>query len=122
MFADNLELVLQPSAIPESGTASVRARPTVKHLTVSLPPPPLLGCTSLRYLHVILFFAYLNDAVFACDQIVDLIVFIMIVFIWSARAEQLIRERYLPWNGGQFKKNQEYEQGKKKTRKPRCKI
>ncbi|TNM88919.1 hypothetical protein fugu_005173 [Takifugu bimaculatus] len=32
---DNVELVLQPSAIPESGTASVRARPTVKHLTSS---------------------------------------------------------------------------------------
>lgn len=34
--ADNVDvLVLQASAIPESGTASVRARPTVKHLTVS---------------------------------------------------------------------------------------
>ncbi|CAG06821.1 unnamed protein product [Tetraodon nigroviridis] len=30
---DDVELVLQPSAIPESGTASVRARPTVKHLS-----------------------------------------------------------------------------------------
>ncbi|KAF3856371.1 hypothetical protein F7725_017094 [Dissostichus mawsoni] len=28
---DNVELVLESSAIPESGTASVRARPTVKH-------------------------------------------------------------------------------------------
>lgn len=33
--SDNVELVLESSAIPESGTASVRARPTVKHHTVS---------------------------------------------------------------------------------------
>ncbi|XP_073323902.1 uncharacterized protein [Pagrus major] len=32
---DNVELVLESSAIPESGTASVRARPTVKHHTSS---------------------------------------------------------------------------------------
>ncbi|XP_053172450.1 proline-rich protein 36 [Scomber japonicus] len=32
---DNVELVLGSSAIPESGTASVRARPTVKHHTSS---------------------------------------------------------------------------------------
>lgn len=36
LCADNVELVLQPSAIPESGTASVRARPTVKHISVSV--------------------------------------------------------------------------------------
>lgn len=34
--SDNVELVLESSAIPESGTASVRARPTVKHYTVSI--------------------------------------------------------------------------------------
>ncbi|RVE73341.1 hypothetical protein OJAV_G00049170 [Oryzias javanicus] len=33
---DNVELWLAPSAIPESGTASVRARPTVKHLHSSM--------------------------------------------------------------------------------------
>lgn len=33
---DNVELVLESSAIPESGTASVRARPTVKHHAVSI--------------------------------------------------------------------------------------
>lgn len=33
--SDNVELVLGSSAIPESGTASVRARPTVKHHSVS---------------------------------------------------------------------------------------
>ncbi|KAF7670164.1 hypothetical protein LDENG_00068200 [Lucifuga dentata] len=32
---DNVELFLESSAIPESGTASVRARPTVKHHTSS---------------------------------------------------------------------------------------
>ncbi|XP_035243407.1 proline-rich extensin-like protein EPR1 isoform X1 [Anguilla anguilla] len=32
---DNVELVLDSSAIPESGTAKVRARPTVKHFTSS---------------------------------------------------------------------------------------
>lgn len=34
--SDNVELVLGSSAIPESGTASVRARPTVKHYAVSI--------------------------------------------------------------------------------------
>ncbi|XP_023269933.1 histone-lysine N-methyltransferase 2D-like isoform X1 [Seriola lalandi dorsalis] len=33
---DNVELVLDAPAIPESGTASVRARPTVKHHAVSI--------------------------------------------------------------------------------------
>ncbi|KAF6736472.1 hypothetical protein FQA47_003653 [Oryzias melastigma] len=33
---DNVELWLAPSAIPESGMASVRARPTVKHLPSSM--------------------------------------------------------------------------------------
>lgn len=31
-----MELVLGSTAIPESGTASVRARPTVKHHMVSI--------------------------------------------------------------------------------------
>lgn len=34
--SDNVELVLDSPAIPESGTASVRARPTVKHHAVSI--------------------------------------------------------------------------------------
>jgi hypothetical protein len=32
---DNVELVLDSSAIPESGTAKVRSRPAVKHYMVS---------------------------------------------------------------------------------------
>lgn len=50
LFADNVELVLQPSAIPESGTASVRARPTVKHLTVSLPSHAPLPPSHLHFI------------------------------------------------------------------------
>ena len=34
--SDRVELVLDSPAIPESGTASVRARPTVKHHAVSI--------------------------------------------------------------------------------------
>ncbi|KAK5872400.1 hypothetical protein PBY51_013108 [Eleginops maclovinus] len=52
---DNVELVLDSSAIPESGTASVRARPTVKHhstsdsfqgFAVPTPKVPLLPPTN----------------------------------------------------------------------------
>lgn len=35
VWSDNVELVLGSTAIPDSGTASVRARPTVKHHMVS---------------------------------------------------------------------------------------
>lgn len=40
---DNVELFIEPSAIPESGTAKVRARPTVKHI--------IPGATSSDVMH-----------------------------------------------------------------------
>lgn len=87
LFADNVELVLQPSAIPESGTASVRARPTVKHLNVSLPVSALLLIPEL-----FTSFAYLNNTGFACGEIpsfcradVDFF-FLIVVFILNSGA------------------------------------
>lgn len=67
LCADNVELVLQPSAIPESGTASVRARPTVKHISVSVSVSTVLLIPRDIYI-ALLIFAYLNNAGFAWSR------------------------------------------------------
>lgn len=50
--SDNVELVLDSPATPESGTASVRARPTVKHHAVSISVR-LHGTTPLQIFIII---------------------------------------------------------------------